>query len=267
MTHNPDAQVGVPADGLKRLQQSMTGLFTSDLSVNEFLLVRDAGFEPLGFVMGSSIYHIGFQPPHTGGVELTTLSQAMYSARELAMSRLEAEASTLGADGVIGVRLEVGRHDWGADLAEFVAIGTAVRHHGGDQYHAASGRPFTSDLSGQDFWTLLKTGYRPVGLVMGSCVYHAGHRNPLQAARQAGQNAEMTAFTQALYDARELAMARMQDDADQRKAAGIVGVELQENHHKWDSHTVEFFAVGTAVVPLPSAPAIQSPTQVLSLDS
>jgi uncharacterized protein YbjQ (UPF0145 family) len=111
MTHNPDATVGVPAGGLKRLQQSMTGLFTSDLSVNEFLLVRDAGFEPLGFVMGSSIYHIGFQPPHTGGVELTTLSQAMYSARELAMSRLEAEASTLGADGVIGVRLDVGRHD------------------------------------------------------------------------------------------------------------------------------------------------------------
>ena len=34
--------------------------FTSDLSVNEFLLVKEVGFQPLGLVMGSSIYHIGF---------------------------------------------------------------------------------------------------------------------------------------------------------------------------------------------------------------
>jgi uncharacterized protein YbjQ (UPF0145 family) len=267
MTDNPEATAGVPADGLKRLKQGKDGLFTSDLSVNEFMLVQDAGFEPLGLVMGSSIYHLGFQPPRAGGVELTTLSQAMYSARELAMSRLEAEAGTLGADGVIGVRLEVGRHDWGEDLAEFVAIGTAVRHTGGEPYRAVDGRPFTSDLSGQDFWTLLKAGHRPVGLVMGSCVYHAGHRGPLQTARQSGQNVEMTAFTQALYDARELAMARMQDEAERCQAAGIVGVRIQENHHKWGDHTVEFFAVGTAVVPLPAAPGIQSPTQVLSLDN
>lgn len=37
------------------------GLFTSDLSVNEFLLVREAGFDPVGLVVGSSIYHIGYQ--------------------------------------------------------------------------------------------------------------------------------------------------------------------------------------------------------------
>jgi len=29
--------------------------FTSDLSVDEFLLVKEAGFQPLGLVMGSSI--------------------------------------------------------------------------------------------------------------------------------------------------------------------------------------------------------------------
>ena len=39
------------------------------------------------------------------------------------------------------------------------------------------GRPFTSDLSGQDFWTLLRTGHRPVGMVMGSCVYHVAHQD------------------------------------------------------------------------------------------
>jgi hypothetical protein len=38
-----------------------TGVFTSDLSVSEYVLLKEAGFEPLGFVIGSSIYHIGLQ--------------------------------------------------------------------------------------------------------------------------------------------------------------------------------------------------------------
>jgi hypothetical protein len=33
------------------------GVFTSDLSVSEYVLLGEAGFEPLGFVIGSSIYH------------------------------------------------------------------------------------------------------------------------------------------------------------------------------------------------------------------
>src|SRR6202007_3172472 len=118
----------LPRDARRRIAQSKQGLFTSDLSVSEFTLVRDAGFEPVGLVLGCSIYHLGFQPPRTGDAELTTLSQAMYSARELAMIRMQEEADELGADGVIGVRLDVGLHDWGADMAEFLAIGTAIKH-------------------------------------------------------------------------------------------------------------------------------------------
>jgi uncharacterized protein YbjQ (UPF0145 family) len=77
----------------------------------------------------------------------------------------------------------------------------------------------------------------------------------------------MTTLTQALYDARELAMARMQEEAERCQATGIVGVQIQENPHSGDPHTVEFFAIGTAVVPMPGAPGIPSPTTVLSLDT
>jgi hypothetical protein len=39
-----------------RLQETASGrCFTSDLSVNEYLLIRETGFEPLGLVVGSSI--------------------------------------------------------------------------------------------------------------------------------------------------------------------------------------------------------------------
>src|SRR5439155_22939833 len=105
------------------------------LSVNEFLLIRAAGFDPLGLVLGSSIYHIGFQfSGFFQNQEMEVLTQAMYHARELAMTRMEEEAELLGADGIVGVRLEVNRHEWGESLAEFIAIGTAIRHRQGERY-------------------------------------------------------------------------------------------------------------------------------------
>ncbi|MGC8473475.1 MAG: heavy metal-binding domain-containing protein, partial [Candidatus Dormibacteria bacterium] len=41
-----------------------------------------------------------------------------------------------------------------------------------------------------------------------------------------GRNVEIPQFTEALYDARELAMSRMQAEAEQLQAEGIVGVQL-----------------------------------------
>src|SRR5579884_74670 len=204
MTQDFRADVQIPSHARERLASMRPGgvgrgLFTSDLSVNEFLLVKEAGFEPVGLVLGTSIYHIGFQMGRwSKNQELDVLTQAMYHARELAMTRMEEEADALGADGIIGVRLDVTRHEWGQDVAEFMAIGTAVVSRDGTSHRTSTGKPFTSDLSGQDFWTLLRAGYRPLALVMGNCVYHVAHQGIGQAISQIGQNREMTNYTQGL---------------------------------------------------------------------
>src|SRR5437764_15407080 len=116
--------LGVPQEAMLRLAELQPGkagsIFTSDLSVNEFLLVREAGFRPLGLVLGSSIYHVGLQVGRwSKNQELDVLSQAMYHARELAMTRMEAEADALAADGIVGVRLDVEMKEFGSDIAEF----------------------------------------------------------------------------------------------------------------------------------------------------
>ncbi len=247
---------------------SHEGVFTSDLSINEYLLVRDAGFEPVGLVVGSSVYHIGLQRGgYNQSMELTVLTQAMYESRELAMERMESEAHALGADGIVGVRLEVNRYEWGADIAEFMAIGTAVVARDPNvKFRTIANRPFTSDLSGQDFWTLLKAGYRPLSMVMGSCVYHVAHQSMFKALGNVGRNVELPNFTQAMYDARELAMERMQKEAHDQRAEGVVGVQLSERSHGWGSHVIEFFAVGTAVMPVRDDHVIESPSLVLSLN-
>lgn len=258
---------------LKGLRSSAhsTGVFTSDFSVNEFLLVRKAGFEPIGLCVGSCVYHVGVQYSSWGkNQEMEVLSKAMYHARELAMSRMRAEAAAMGADGIVGVKLTIKRLEWDEHLLEFITIGTGVVHGEGHKgFRAHDNGPFTSDLSGQDFWSLLHAGYRPVEMVMGSCVYHVAHRGVLSGLGAVGRNVELENFTAALYEAREIAVERMQHEAAAAKAEGVVGVDIHEGSHNWQPHVIEFFAIGTAVVPLAAEIApekIPDPMMVLSVN-
>ena len=104
-------------------------------------------------------------------------------------------------------------------------------------------------------------------MVMGSCVYHIAHQRLGSVLGNIGKNVEIEQFTQALYDARELAMSRMQAEAEALHAEGIVGVQLKQHSHTWGGHTTEFFAIGTAVRPLREDHVIERPTMVLSLDA
>ncbi|HEY1954431.1 MAG TPA: heavy metal-binding domain-containing protein [Polyangiaceae bacterium] len=319
-------------------------LFTSDLSVSEFLLVKEAGFDPVGLVMGTSIYQIKPTIPRLQGREpgreLTETTKALYHARELAMNRMEEEAEALGADGIVGVRLTIKlgtnpvRNEWslyqswqewargvgfprkatllgndweswrdvaqamwthyasnlgwsmvptppwampqpqtsygfGQNAAEFLAIGTAVKHRGRESFKNVHGKPFQSDLNGQDFWTLIETGYRPVGFVMGNCVYYVP---PALLSTAPATSTELHEYTHALYDARELAIERLQDEAEALGATGIVGVTVAEREHSWrtepwnagnvalsSGEVIELFVVGTAVVPMEGAPPLDKP--------
>ncbi len=266
----------IPAHARERLKglrssAHSTGVFTSDFSVNEFLLVRKAGFEPIGLCVGTCVYHVGVQYGNwSKNEEMGVLSKAMYHARELAMSRMRAEAAAMGADGIAGVKLTIKRLEWDDQLLEFIALGTGVVHgHGSAGFRAHDGGPFTSDLSGQDFWSLLHSGHRPVEMVMGSCVYHVAHRGMFSTLARAGRNVELENFTAAMYEAREIAIERMQHEASAAKAEGVVGVDIHEGSHGWQTHVIEFFAIGTAVLPLAQEIApdkIADPIMVLSVN-
>ena len=146
----------IPKHAVERLkglrgQGHAGGIFTSDFSVNEFLLVRKAGFEPIGLCVGSCVYHVGIQYGSWGkNQEMDVLSQAMYHARELAMARMREEAAEMGADGIVGVKLTVKRLEWDNAILEFLAIGTGVVHAAGhDTFRGPKGQPFTSDCRGR----------------------------------------------------------------------------------------------------------------------
>jgi uncharacterized protein YbjQ (UPF0145 family) len=260
-------QGGVPLDAIARLRR-MRGeggkpLFTSDLSVSEFVLLKELNMEPVGLVLGSSIYHVGLQyANYFNNEELGVLTQAMYHARELAMARMEEEAAALSADGIVGVKLEVGGYAWAENALEFTAIGTAVKAPAGSDYRTVHGKPFTSDLSVQDFYRLHEVGYIPAELVMGTCVYHIAHAGFMQTMRTIGSNIELPNYTAAIYDARELAMSRMQAEAEAHGAEGVVGMQIVEKNHIWQPHIIEFMAIGTSIVKRAESKGVKPQFQV-----
>jgi uncharacterized protein YbjQ (UPF0145 family) len=239
------------------------GLFSSDLSVGEFALVHQLGLQPLAQVMGSSIYHVGWQQRPGGfgmqvsGVsqELTVVSEAWNAARLRAFARLEQEATLVGADAVVGVRLTVGSHDWVAGAIEYVAVGTVVRTDARERVE----RQALTDLSGQDYWKLWQAGYRPLGVVGASTVHYIVAGWSTQQS-QSGMytswaNQELKDFTRGVYDARATALARMSAEARRQGAAGVVGVSVVHQIEEREAGAgsgrrdllVTFHVLGTAI--------------------
>src|SRR3712207_8879913 len=87
-------------------------LFPYTTLFRSFLLIKEAGFEPLGLVMGTSIYQIGFQQSNWNqNQEMGVLSQAMYHARDLAMTRSEEHTSELQSRQYLVCRLLLEKHE------------------------------------------------------------------------------------------------------------------------------------------------------------
>jgi uncharacterized protein YbjQ (UPF0145 family) len=260
----------------------------SELSVTEFLTLSRVGYFPHGLVIGSCIFEAGNQYDWTVATsEVTTLSHSLRLARHLAISRMRDQAVQLGAEGVVDVRVQVEHDVWrGArQVAKFVALGTAIgfdpshlpQQRPVPSLHLSDGTPFTSDLTGPDFVTLLRAGYRPVSLAMGACVYGLDPRH-LRAYRT--RDAEVSEYTQAFFDARETALDRLQQDLFKAHPngtpdapVGIVGVSVSESLYGGGKSApiVEFTAIGTAVAELAPndprrGPAHARPQLVMALD-
>jgi len=82
---------------------------------------------------------------------------------------------------------------------------------------------------------------------MGNCVFHVAVQGFMRTLSQVGRNAEMPQWTQGSYQARELAMSRMQSEAERDGGNGVVGVHFAISNYAWGLHTVEFYVAGTAV--------------------
>ena len=247
--------------------------------MSDFALARLQGVEPIAQVMGSSVYHVGWQrspgsswSAQSGTQELTVVSHAWNEARRLAFDRLRQETVLAGGQAVVGLKLQIGSHDWLAGAIEYVLSGTAVRDP-----ELGEGETVLTNLSFRDYRQLRAAGYRPTGLHGSSGVFYvvsSWNQQMAQSGWGSWTNQELPEFTQGLYDARELVLERVTQEASQVGASGLIGVSINYSIHEVEvdrrgsSRTdlmVSMHVLGTAIAEH-AASSSSSPPARLALD-
>jgi uncharacterized protein YbjQ (UPF0145 family) len=132
--HHVDvALVGTAVRKMGSKGLSADQIFVSDLSGRDFALLHAAGWEPLGLAVGASFV---YAPRRSAGVaikqksqnvELTNFTEAMYSARESAMERMQHAAMGMDGTGVVEVKVTEGPMEFARHAVAFAAYGTVVR--------------------------------------------------------------------------------------------------------------------------------------------
>jgi uncharacterized protein YbjQ (UPF0145 family) len=238
---------------------------TSDLSIDEVLLLHTVGYEPVDLVFGVcwwSIPYGAFTMWQTQSGEIVEAWRAFSGAFDAAVRSMAAECQKVGGHGVLGVDVEV------ALQGRYLAVtltGTAVRpveNTRRDRNEA----PFLSDLATRDFALLNRAGWAPVGIAAGASYVVAQRRSAGQWLGQQGQNVELPNLTQALYQAREAAMARMQHMAGAQGADGVVGVHLRQGPIGQSRHFLQFMAYGSSVRLVEPSHRALSPSMVVTLN-
>jgi uncharacterized protein YbjQ (UPF0145 family) len=116
---------------------SAAQVVTSELSGEELWNLAQLGLVPHQLVMATSVYSLGvvggfaamFQGLARG--ELNEVTKLVYEARENCLELIRKEAQQIGAERVIGNKLQI--REIGSGLIEIVAVGTAVRR-GDDRF-------------------------------------------------------------------------------------------------------------------------------------
>jgi uncharacterized protein YbjQ (UPF0145 family) len=265
------------------------GPVTSDLSIDEALLLHSVGWRPIDLVCGASVASVPMGSWKWQSGEITAASVGHTRAVATAVARLTEECATVAGHGVVGVKVTVNVEPHRIDV---ILVGTAVRpvdasdpveqsdetdallrwvlrrrrHAARPEDRRSVTAPFVSDLTGRDFALLMNAGWEPLGLAFGASYVHAPRRSPTTAVRQSVENIELTNFTDAIYDARESAMERMQASALQMGATGVVAVHISEGPMEFASHAIGFTTWGTAMRLGSSGHRYVQPRVVLPLD-
>jgi uncharacterized protein YbjQ (UPF0145 family) len=273
------------AEQRERRDRGESGSFTSDLTVEEFAAIRSVGFSPVGQVLGSAVYNVGWSYTgcgyyygrgiggFAGGwtqapvVAVPATQQLLNEARHRAVQRMRQECAGLGGDGVVGVRLSVKSfYDNGL---EFMAIGTAVRADGNKR----PGKPFTSDLTGQDFAKLIRAGWVPTALVQGVGAVIRHNDWSMMSQQGSWYNQEIVGSTQLVHAARDAARTSLASDARRRGGHTVIlrDIVLQVSEQRCagggegEDHVANAFIWGTAVVPFDKTASIEAPLPMLRL--
>lgn len=211
--------------------QGQLPFFTSSASGQELYCHLDAGYRPMHFVMGNVAYALGIGRGLIGGLrtmakgEVREYSEMYNRIRHLALWRMKEEASHMGANAVVDVKIEI--RPFGPGVVELLMTGTAAFHPRFSQGPVPPQQVVTSELTGAELWNLAKLGYAPVELVMATSVYSIGLVGGIGTMFSGFVRGELEELTRLIYHARENCLQLIRQEAQGLGAERVVGNRLQ----------------------------------------
>jgi uncharacterized protein YbjQ (UPF0145 family) len=211
------------------------------LSGNEIYCLDAKGYDAGDVVVGNCVNSMGFLRSlgsglsNLAGGEVPQVTQQIHDARQLAFTRMVAEAKKHGASGVAGVAsglMHQGAH------TEFLFSGSCVRAR-----NPAPGAFFTSAGNAQELYCHIDAGYLPTQHVFGNIAYSLGLGGGVLGALKTLGRGEIKEFSNVFNATRHKALARLVGAAKFEKANAVVGIRT---HVMWWHSAHEMTMTGTA---------------------
>lgn len=220
-------------------------LFSTSSSGQDLYCQLDSGFTPHNFVFSNIAYSIGVGGSIAGTFrslkrgEVTEFTEIFNRTRHLALERIKNAAKQANANSVIGIETSI-IPLLGAQ--EMMMTGTAASH---PILEAYKNDPVTCAMTNEELWNIVNMGYMPIKLVIGVSVVSLGFVSGISAAFRSLAGGQISGLSELLYEAREKALSRIQEYAQQCNADEVLGVQTRV--YDLGGGLVEFMVIGTAV--------------------
>ena len=237
---------------LRESNPQQSEIMTSAADGQELFCQLDSGFKPIRLAFGNVAYSIGIGRNMLGSIrqlahgEVRQYSDLFGTTRNLALQRIIDEAKKVNANSVVGIRttiLPIGNLN--AHVQEMIMIGTASVNPELSNLAQQVGGVITSDLTSEEMWNVMRIGYAPLQLVLGTSIYSLGVVGGIKAALRGIAKGEINTLTQLVYGAREQSIKKLQDQAKAIGADMVVGIKTYI--YQLEGELIEFLAIGTAV--------------------
>ncbi|KTD67062.1 MULTISPECIES: heavy metal-binding domain-containing protein [Legionella] len=220
--------------------------FSTSADGQELYAQLDAGYKPICFAFGNVAYSMGLGRGIIGSLktlargEIKEYSDIFNKTRHLALSRIIAHARQYKANAVLGIKTTV--LPFGG-VNEMLMIGTASQNS--QLITDTDNDVVTSDMTNIEMWNMARLGYAPMKLLLGTSVYSLGLVGGITSAIKAFVRGEINELTRLIYNARENALAIINEEAQSIGADDVVGVKTYV--YQLGNGLIEFLAIGTAV--------------------
>jgi uncharacterized protein YbjQ (UPF0145 family) len=194
----------------------------SGLSGNEMYCAHLLGYKPGNLLVGNSVFSMGLMGSIGSSIktvvggEIHQYTNMIAEGRRLSLERFAAELEQSEDEGATGVTSELIFHPGNV---EFLTVGSSIHTETSN-----TGPSFTTSANAQELFCQWDAGYTPKSFVFGNVAYSIGIGKSFLGSFKELVKGEVTQYSGIFNTTRNLALQRIQSEAQDKGANSVVGI-------------------------------------------